>query len=313
MTLTGIDAVGGINLRRSYRVFDSDSAYAMELAAVVGLGVLEGRWKVQKAGGGTSMRRLFIAHGGGTPVSMRAQFESLAEWSEMRRQLLGLPGVEDLRIEAESARGADLTLRFPGGANELASALYGRGLALENGCRSPYPCAQAPTKAISAEKERQHVRDRDRLNLPNLITLGRVILVPVVFWLLITGQTEVAFVAFIIAGISDAVDGYLAKTFGWKTELGAYLDPLADKLLIVSIFLALGVDGKLPLWLVIAVVSRDILIVIAVMLSWLLGNPDAHPPADRQQGQHGCADRAGGDRSGRRRLRARARTWRASC
>jgi cardiolipin synthase len=111
------------------------------------------------------------------------------------------------------------------------------------------------------------------LNLPNLITVGRVILVPVVFWLLITRQTEVAFVVFIVAGVSDAVDGYLAKTFNWKTELGAYLDPLADKLLIVSIFLALGVDGKLPLWLVIAVVSRDILIVIAIMLSWLLGNP----------------------------------------
>lgn len=111
------------------------------------------------------------------------------------------------------------------------------------------------------------------LNLPNIISLARVILVPVVFWLLITGETEVAFVVFIIAGISDAVDGYLAKTFGWQTELGAYLDPLADKLLIVSIFLALGVDGKLPLWLVVAVVSRDILIVIAVMLSWLLGRP----------------------------------------
>lgn len=110
-------------------------------------------------------------------------------------------------------------------------------------------------------------------NLPNIITLARVILVPVVFWLLITGETQVAFIVFIIAGVSDAVDGYLAKTFGWQTELGAYLDPLADKLLIVSIFLALGVDGKLPLWLVVAVVSRDILIVIAVMLSWLLGRP----------------------------------------
>ncbi|MEI9899866.1 MAG: CDP-alcohol phosphatidyltransferase family protein [Hyphomicrobium sp.] len=111
------------------------------------------------------------------------------------------------------------------------------------------------------------------MNLPNIITLARVILVPVVFWLLITGATEVAFVVFIIAGISDAVDGYLAKTFGWQTELGAYLDPLADKLLIVSIFLALGVDGKLPLWLVVAVVSRDILIIMAVMLSWLLDRP----------------------------------------
>ncbi len=112
------------------------------------------------------------------------------------------------------------------------------------------------------------------LNLiPNVITLGRVILVPLVFWLLVTGQTQAAFFAFIVAGISDAIDGWLAKSFGWATELGAYLDPLADKLLIVSIFLALGVDGKLPLWLVIAVVSRDILIVVAVVLSWLLSNP----------------------------------------
>ncbi len=111
------------------------------------------------------------------------------------------------------------------------------------------------------------------MNIPNLISLGRIILVPVVFWLLVTGETQAAFFAFIVAGISDAVDGYLAKTFGWKTELGAYLDPLADKLLIVSIFLALGVAGKLPLWLVIAVVSRDILIVIAIVLSWLLSNP----------------------------------------
>ncbi len=111
------------------------------------------------------------------------------------------------------------------------------------------------------------------MNIPNLISLGRIILVPIVFWLLVTGQVQAAFFAFIIAGISDAVDGYLAKTFGWKTELGAYLDPLADKLLIVSIFLALGVGGKLPLWLVIAVVSRDILIVMAIVLSWLLSNP----------------------------------------
>jgi len=111
-----------------------------------------------------------------------------------------------------------------------------------------------------------------------MITLGRVILVPLVFWLLITGQTEAAFFAFIVAGISDAVDGWLAKSFGWTTELGAYLDPLADKLLIVSIFLALGVGGKLPLWLVITVVSRDILIVMAVVLSWLLANPVSIQP-----------------------------------
>ena len=111
------------------------------------------------------------------------------------------------------------------------------------------------------------------MNIPNLITLGRVILVPVVFWLLVSGQTQAAFFAFVVAGISDGVDGFLAKRFGWTTELGAYLDPLADKLLIVSIFVALGVRGALPSWLVIAVVSRDILIVTAVVLSWLLDHP----------------------------------------
>jgi cardiolipin synthase len=111
------------------------------------------------------------------------------------------------------------------------------------------------------------------LNIPNLITLGRVILVPVVFWLLVSGQTQLAFFAFVLAGVSDAVDGFIAKRFGLSTELGAYLDPLADKLLIVSIFVALGVMGTLPSWLVIAVVSRDILIVLGVMLSWVLDQP----------------------------------------
>ena len=100
-----------------------------------------------------------------------------------------------------------------------------------------------------------------------------MISVPVVFWLLVSGQVQAAFILFLIAGISDAVDGFLAKRYGWQTELGAYLDPLADKLLVVSIFIALGVLGALPSWLVIAVVSRDILIVMAVLLSWFLGHP----------------------------------------
>lgn len=116
------------------------------------------------------------------------------------------------------------------------------------------------------------------LNIPNLITLGRVMLVPVVFWLLVTNQMTAAFLVFVVAGISDAVDGYLAKRYGWETELGAYLDPLADKLLIVCIFVALGVRGALPSWLVIAVVSRDVLIVIGIVLSWLLAKPVAIKP-----------------------------------
>jgi cardiolipin synthase len=111
------------------------------------------------------------------------------------------------------------------------------------------------------------------INIPNFITLGRIISVPVIFWLLLSSQNRSAFFVFVFAGVSDAVDGYLAKRFNWTTELGAYLDPLADKLLIVSIFIALGARGELPLWLVIAVVSRDILIVAAVLLAWLLDQP----------------------------------------
>jgi cardiolipin synthase len=116
------------------------------------------------------------------------------------------------------------------------------------------------------------------VSIPNLITLGRVILVPVVFWLLVSNKLQAAFLAFVAAGVSDAIDGFLAKRFNWETELGAYLDPIADKLLIVSVFVALGVTGQLPSWLVIAVVSRDILIVIAVVLSWLLDHPTPMKP-----------------------------------
>ena len=111
------------------------------------------------------------------------------------------------------------------------------------------------------------------INLPNFITLGRVISVPFIFWLLLTGEAKAAFLLFVAAGISDAVDGFLAKRYNWQTELGAYLDPLADKLLIVSIYIALGARDQIPLWLVIAVVSRDLLILSAVMLSWLLDHP----------------------------------------
>jgi cardiolipin synthase len=111
------------------------------------------------------------------------------------------------------------------------------------------------------------------INIPNFITLARIMSVPVIFWALLAGQSRIAFVVFLCAGVSDAVDGFLAKRFDWRTELGAYLDPLADKLLIVSIFIALGARNELPLWLVIAVVSRDILIVAAVLLAWLLDQP----------------------------------------
>jgi Uncharacterized protein conserved in bacteria (DUF2066) len=125
VTLAGVDAAGAINLRRSYRVYDGDTGYAMELAAVVGQGVLEGRWKAQKVGANLASL--------GAPVEMQAQYASLAEWRQMREKLLAMAGVQDMRIAAESARGASLSLRYPGGVQPFAAALNGQGLALFRG------------------------------------------------------------------------------------------------------------------------------------------------------------------------------------
>jgi len=111
------------------------------------------------------------------------------------------------------------------------------------------------------------------LSIPNLITLGRILAVPVILWAITSGEMRIAFILFLVAGLSDLIDGYLAKRFGMATELGAYLDPLADKAMIVSIYVALGIVEAMPRWLVILVVSRDIMIVSAVILSWLVDKP----------------------------------------
>jgi cardiolipin synthase (CMP-forming) len=110
-------------------------------------------------------------------------------------------------------------------------------------------------------------------NLPNLITIGRIMLVPALVWAIAAGEPKIAFGLFLAAGLSDAVDGFLAKRFGMSTDFGALLDPLADKALIISVFVGLGITAAIPLWLVVLVVSRDILIIGAVMLSLLLGKP----------------------------------------
>jgi cardiolipin synthase (CMP-forming) len=111
------------------------------------------------------------------------------------------------------------------------------------------------------------------VSIPNLITLGRILLVPIVVWGITSGEMRIAFLLFLAAGLSDAVDGFLAKNFHMASELGAYLDPLADKALIVSIYVSLGIAGALPISLVILVVSRDIMIISGFMLAGLVGKP----------------------------------------
>src|SRR5690606_16869004 len=99
------------------------------------------------------------------------------------------------------------------------------------------------------------------MSLPNIITIARILLVPITVWLLVSEEYLIGFLAFITAGASDGIDGYVARRYNLKTELGAYLDPLADKALLVSIYVTLGFQRDLPAWLVILVVSRDVLIV----------------------------------------------------
>ena len=89
---------------------------------------------------------------------------------------------------------------------------------------------------------------------------------PVTVWLILNNFILAAFWLFVVAGVSDAIDGYLAKRWDQVTEFGKYLDPLADKALLVSIYITLGVQGHLESWLVIMVVFRDIMIVGAVIL-----------------------------------------------
>jgi cardiolipin synthase (CMP-forming) len=117
------------------------------------------------------------------------------------------------------------------------------------------------------------------VNVPNFITICRILLVPVTIWLITSNAYGFAFAAFAVAGLSDAVDGLIARRYRLQTELGAYLDAIADKALLVSIFVSLGILAELPAWLVILVVTRDVLIVGAVVLSWLMDRPMRMQPS----------------------------------
>ncbi len=107
-------------------------------------------------------------------------------------------------------------------------------------------------------------------NIPNIISLSRLLATPLIVWLILSGEWTWAFSLFVAAGISDAVDGFIAKRFNAETMIGAYLDPIADKVLLVAIYVALGAGGLLPNWLVILVVSRDFLIIGGALLLYTL-------------------------------------------
>jgi cardiolipin synthase len=115
-------------------------------------------------------------------------------------------------------------------------------------------------------------------HLPNIISVLRILLVIPVVYLLLHELYGTALILFAVAGVSDGLDGFLAKHFGWQSRLGSILDPLADKLLLVCSFIALAWNELIPLWLVVAVLARDLIIVFgAVAFHVLFGRYEMAP------------------------------------
>jgi hypothetical protein len=137
VTLVGRDAVGAFILKRAYRLDAADPGYTSELAAVISLGILEGRWKAIRipasgAGGAPPSGPGRGAVAGGGDMLIAVEFQGMGEWQDISRRLSALPGVEELEVAGLSARGARVTLRYAEGPERLADALAEQGLSLRN-------------------------------------------------------------------------------------------------------------------------------------------------------------------------------------
>lgn len=108
------------------------------------------------------------------------------------------------------------------------------------------------------------------MNIPNLLTISRILLVPVFIIFIINNEFDKALLIFIIAGLTDSIDGLIARLFNQKTQLGAYLDPAADKLLLTSAYITLAIKNILPNWLSVIVVSRDVIILLGIVVLVLM-------------------------------------------
>jgi cardiolipin synthase len=107
------------------------------------------------------------------------------------------------------------------------------------------------------------------MTVANLITTVRIILTPIFIIYLIDEQFLPALVVFVLCGVSDGLDGMVARLFNQKSRLGTFMDPLADKILLVAAFVALGVSGFLPAWLTVMVITRDVMIVLGILVVFL--------------------------------------------
>jgi cardiolipin synthase len=109
-------------------------------------------------------------------------------------------------------------------------------------------------------------RSNTTINIPNALTLFRLLLTPLFVILLIRNQLKPALAVFFLAGVTDGLDGLIARWFNQRTVVGAYLDPVADKVLLMSSYIALGILEIVPAWLAVVVLTRDILILIGVAI-----------------------------------------------
>ncbi len=121
------------------------------------------------------------------------------------------------------------------------------------------------------------------LTLPNLLTLARMGLIPLFVIAMLQGQPSRALAIFAVAGLTDALDGFIARFFDQESKLGAYLDPMADKLLLVTAFVLLTVPGlhqgvRIPLWITVLVIARDVLIVVVSLIFFLAMEVTRFPP-----------------------------------
>lgn len=117
-----------------------------------------------------------------------------------------------------------------------------------------------------------------RVNIPNFLTLLRIILVPVIVIFLMQGSFCKAFVLFSVSGITDALDGFFSRVLNQQTVLGAYLDPIADKALLTSSFLTLSILGIIPGWVTVIVISRDFIILLGISILFMMSVPFAIRP-----------------------------------
>lgn len=122
--------------------------------------------------------------------------------------------------------------------------------------------------------------EKSNLNIPNILSISRILMTPLIIWGMMHGEHAFVFWVLILAALTDGLDGYWARRFHQETAVGGALDPLADKILVIAVFLTFGVGlGLFPLWFTLLVVGRDILIMGGVLSLWLRKKDTAMRPS----------------------------------